>query len=179
MSQKKEKPSLLFFGPPGVGKSTVAKIVGDEYGFAFYEGDDEMTGEERKLVSNGQWGDANRRFLLSRMGTRIDQLYDGSNLGLVTAAAMTKEWMREFLQEQTIVFLQLVLVVSLVSQSEMEKKVADRHAAGHPITVEAFRRFTQQFEPPKIQHFKISNPQDPARQWELIEQMDKILKQLK
>lgn len=174
-----KKPSVVLFGPPGVGKSTVGQVFHDEFGFNFYDGDDEMTPQERALISKGLWGDDNRKLLLIRTAARMNQLHQDAKKGLVTSLALTKQWMREFLTVRTDEFLQFVLVVTLLQQEEMEKKVKVRHAQGHPITVEAFRTFTQAFESPAMAHLTIENPHEHSKKDELITQVANILTLLK
>jgi gluconate kinase len=177
--QKNEKLNLLFFGPPGVGKSTVGEQFSRRFNFDFYEGDQEMTDEEKKLVSTGGWDDAHREALLERTAQKINLLHDQSETGLVTSIAMTKQWMREFLSERTDTFLQFVLVISILSQLEMEALVEKRHQAGHPITVEAFKKYTAAFDQPTMPHHVIQNPHDPNKQEELFAQMDALFKSLR
>lgn len=178
-SNESDKLSFVFFGPPGVGKSTVGRIVSSEFGFDFYEGDEEMTPEERKLVATGQWGDNERRALLHRTAREMNRLFGVSETGLITSLAMTKEWMRELLSQESEAFLHFVLVMAMISQEEMEEKVAERHAQGHPITVDAFRRYTSAFDQPKEGQLTILNPHNSAQTDQLIEQMAGILKKLR
>lgn len=177
--QNNEKLNLLFFGPPGVGKSTIGEQFSRRFDLNFYEGDQEMTAEERQLVSTGGWDDAHREALLERTAQRINQLHDQSETGLVTSIAMTKQWMREFLTEKTDTFLQFVLVISMLNQLEMEELVEKRHQEGHPITVDAFRRYTQAFDQPTMPHHVIMNPHNADKQEDLFAQMDQLFKSLR
>lgn len=175
----KEKFCILLYGPPGVGKSTVGKVMGEEFGLTFFDGDDEMNEEERKKVSSGEWSDNDRRKLLVRKAKKINNLYEESNVGIVTAAAMTKRWMREFLSNHVDPFLQFVLVMTLLKQAEMERLVQNRHQQGHPISLEAFCNFTDQFDPPNEAIVQLNNPHDLEKKQELIEEIAKVLKQLR
>ena len=169
---------ILLYGPPGVGKSTVGEVMGEEFGLTFFDGDDEMNASEREKVSSGDWGDNDRRALLLRRAKRINQLYRESKVGVVTASAMTKKWMREFLSDHTDPFLQFVLVSTLIKQAEMDQLIQDRHKQGHPISLEAFHKFTGQFEPPEEPIVQLDNPHDPAKKEELIKEIARVLKQL-
>lgn len=174
------KPNILLFGPPGVGKSTVGMVFHDEFGMNFYDADNEMNSREKRKVSLGNWNDTDRKKLLVRIAKRINQMYRNSENGLVTSAALTKDWMRVFLDKKTSGFLQFVLVTTLISRLDLEEKVRLRHIEGHPISLEAFKKFSNQFEYPTSQNvIELKNPHSVGELNLLIEEIDRVLKIIK
>lgn len=177
-TEQLHKLNIILFGPPAVGKSTVGAVFRDEFGFNFYDGDDEMTPEERAKVSRAQWDDTDRRQLLIRMGETIRRLHHESAVGLVTSVALTRQWMRDFLNEQAGGFLRFVLVTTTLQLPQLEALVAKRHAAGHSISVDSFHKFTSAFETPAMPYLILKNPQDKSKQAELIAEVRRVISEL-
>jgi gluconate kinase len=171
---------IILFGPPGSGKTTIGKLMAEKFGFCFYDGDDEMTPEEKIRVSNGSWNDEDRHILLARLGHHLSEL-NQDNEKLVCSVALTRHWMRDFLEKHLSVQPQFVLIKSGLKPNEVETLVTSRREnEGHPITLESFRRFTAAFEqPPTNWCQELINPQKLEDQLILENRLIQILDRIK
>ena len=169
---------VILFGPPGVGKSHVGQLLAQECGLTFYDGDTDYTPEEKQLLANGQWNDKHRRAFLTRIAQKINRLDFENETGVAVPIAMTRQWMRDLLQELCGP-LNWVLVKTPLSLDQLEEKVASRqNKEGHLINIEAFRRFTSQFETPTMPHLSLENPHDSTQTEPLKENIHIIWQQI-
>ena len=179
MKQTNNKTNIILFGPPGVGKSTVGLVFRDKFGFTFYDGDDGMTPAEREKVSQGNWTDADREVLLTRLGETINRLSNDSKIGVVTSVALTRQWMRDFLNNKCGESLHFVLVSTKLTNTELEQLIATRREKeGHAITIESFRKFTAAFETPIMTYLRLENPHDRSKDEELVQNVRHVIDSL-
>jgi len=150
--------NIILFGPPGVGKSTIGKLMADKFDFIFFDGDEVMTNDDRVALSSGQWDDGRRQGVLRRIAERFNALNSEGVQNVVTSVALTMSWMRDELVRQISYGAVFVLVRSELSDEKIVELVSTRSKEGHPINVENFRKFTAAFEAPSMKHKVLINP---------------------
>ena len=113
--------NIILFGPPGVGKSTIGKLMADKFDFIFFDGDEVMTNDDRVALSSGQWDDGRRQGVLRRIAERFNALNSEGVQNVVTSVALTMSWMRDELVRQISYGAVFVLVRSELSDEKIEE----------------------------------------------------------
>ena len=167
--------NIILFGPPGVGKSTIGKLMQETFDFAFFDGDDVMTDDDNKALKEGQWNDERRRGVLNRIANRINGLNSEGEQKVVTSVALTADWMRRELAGMILMPFNFVLVRSLLSENIIVELVSARSKEGHPISLENFRKFTNAFESPSMRHFILDNPGSVLDNPQLVRNIENII----
>ena len=146
---------IITFGLPGVGKTYVGKILEDQFGFFFYDGDMELT--ERMKVAIKQktpFTDDMRDEFFERLIDKIQEL-SRIHAKLVVAQTFIKEKYREQLIEK-ISHAQFILVKA--DDRVREKRLLRR--SEYPLDIEYSRQMVHNFEMPQISHAVIMNNEE-------------------
>jgi gluconokinase len=100
-------PILLIMGVAGSGKSTLAAELVDRLGFAFCEGDDLHTPENRALIARGvPLTDELRAPWLTSIADWIDERIAEGVAGIVTCSALRQRY-RQFLDRDQLIYVWL------------------------------------------------------------------------
>lgn len=157
---------IYLFGLPAAGKNYVARILADEFGYTFYDGDLDLTPEMRDAVREERpFTEEMRDRFYGVLVDRIKKLRV-ENPDLAFCQATFKERHREHV---IAAFPDVVFV--LVEAGEAVRMDRLSHG-GNPVTVEYARRIAGFFEPPRHPHFIISNN---AGREDVIRQLDALL----
>ena len=142
---------IYLFGLPAAGKNYVGRVLAEEFGYTFYDGDLDLTPEMRDAVREERPFTAGMRDrYYAILIDRIAELRAGSP-DLAFGQATFKEHHRQLVQSA---FPDVVFV--LVEASAVER--AERLSRGrNPVTVEYARRIDGLFERPRHPHFIITN----------------------
>lgn len=100
-------PVLVFMGPSGTGKSTVAAMLAGQLGWAFQEGDDLHPAENvAKMAAGHALNDDDRAPWLRLVADWIDERGSAGEPGVITCSALRRRY-REVLRRDNVVFVLL------------------------------------------------------------------------
>ena len=101
-------PVLVFMGPAGTGKSTVAGMLAGRLGWDFQEGDDLHPAENvAKMASGHALNDDDRWPWLDRVAGWIDGQIAAGRPGIVTCSALKRSY-RDVLRRDDVTFVLLM-----------------------------------------------------------------------
>ncbi len=157
---------LYLFGLPAAGKNYVGQVLAEEFGYTFYDGDLDLTGELRDAVRDGRpFTDPMRDRFYAALVARIAELRrDHDNLAFCQATF--KERHRA---QMAAAFPDVVFVLVAASDAVRLARLA---RGSNPVTVEYAQRIAAFFEPPQHPHFVIRNEGGRA---EVVEQLRALL----
>ena len=142
---------MILFGLSGAGKNFVGRILRDNYGFHFYDADDDLTPVMREAIAKREiFTDAMRAEFFAIVIERIRELRAHHD-ELVVSQAFFKEKYRRLVLE-TFPEARFVLVES--SLEMIEARLGQRNSAAG---LEYARTILPAFEPPKHEHFILHN----------------------
>lgn len=101
-------PVLVFMGPAGTGKSTVAGMLAGRLGWDFQEGDDLHPAENvAKMASGHALNDDDRWPWLDRVAGWIDGQIAAGKPGVITCSALKRSY-RDVLRRDEVTFVLLM-----------------------------------------------------------------------
>ena len=152
---------IYLFGLPAAGKNYVGRVLAEAVGYAFYDGDEDLTPEMRQAVRAEQpFTAAMRDRYYALLIDRLAEL-TAARPDLAFCQATFKERHR---QQIAAAFPDVVFVLVEADEAVRMARLAQ---GGNPVTVEYARRIAAFFEPPQYPHFVIRNDggrDDVARQ---------------
>jgi carbohydrate kinase (thermoresistant glucokinase family) len=142
---------IVLFGKPGCGKNFIGKIMKDEFGFYFFDGDDCLTAKMKKRISKGIIITKKmRREFYGRLTKKISKLSRGKNR-LVVAQAIPIEKYRELILKK---FPQAKLILVSAKDAIIKNRLLTRK---HLADADYCKKINKLFEKPKIKYQKIIN----------------------
>jgi gluconate kinase len=147
--------NVLLFGQIGVGKSYLGKRLARDFGFTFYEGDDDITSAMRQAIEARTPFSATMRIEFADiLSARIREL-SGTHPQFCVAQALFKNIERHHLQAQ---FPELVLVWVKASPAVIANRLRDRR--GHIADLGYAEFANPHFEAPDFPCFSLINDGD-------------------
>lgn len=161
MAAAMNPPLIYFFGLPATGKNYVGRVLAEEFGYTFYDGDIDLTSEMRDAVREERpFTEAMRDRFYALLIGRIAGLRS-EHAHLAFCQATFKEHHREMIRQA------FPDVVFVLIEATPEIRASRLARGGNPVTVDYARRIDALFEPPSHPHFVINNNngrEDVARQ---------------
>lgn len=161
MAQAEHPEFIYLFGLPAAGKNFAGRVLEEEFGYTFYDGDNDLTKEMRDAVRDGRpFTDPMRDRYYALLVDRIAELRN-RHPRLAFGQATFKEKHRELMWARfpDVVFVQV--------EATPEVRMGRLARGGNPVTVDYARRIDGLFEQPSQPHFVITNNdgrEDIARQ---------------
>ena len=142
---------LYLFGLPAAGKNYVGRVLDEEFGFTFYDGDRDLTAEIRSALKAQQpFTDAMRDRYYAVLIERIGRLRcEHPFLAFGQATFKEKHRLQIAAAFPDITF---VLV-----QADEEVRMARLSRGGNPVSVTYARRIAGFYEPPGHPHYVVTN----------------------
>lgn len=161
------KKLFIIFGKPGAGKSYVAQILAERFGYFSYNGDDALPSDMKEnLFRKEEITEDMRRRFLENMIAEIQKL-SRQHDKLVVHQTFLKEFMRQKLLA-ALPNARFILVET--DDAIREKRYMERKYFN--LGLPYLRQMTNLFEPARIQHEAINNNKEGPR--EIIKQLQKI-----
>jgi gluconate kinase len=161
---------LIVFGLPGAGKTYVGKLIKDEFGFFFYEGDRDLTDEMKQALKEKKlFNDSMRDVFFKNLINKVLQLYKTKK-----RLAVAQTFIKEKYRNQLLKILPHTKFILLQTKTALrEKRLLQRN----DLDQDYVKGMVKLFEKPSIEHFKIENNTDGKIQ--LLKSLEKILRNQK
>lgn len=157
---------LIVFGLPAAGKTYVGKLIKDEFGFYFYDGDNDLTDEMKQALKEKKlFNDSMRDVFFKNLINKVSRLHK-TKKNLAVAQTFIKEKYRNQLLK-AIPDAKFILVQTKTALRE--KRLLERN----DLDQDYAKKMIELFEKPIIEHFKINN--DTDGKIEIIKRLEKIL----
>lgn len=158
---------IVLFGLPGAGKTFVGKILEKDFGYYFYDGDQDMSNEYKDAIVNETVTDDQRQNFFNRLIGSIKRLQQPK---IVLAQTFIKDKYRvQFLK--AFPKARFVLLQALTKIREQRLLFRDKFE----LPLEKWRRMSSVFETPEISHVVIINNLDGEE--EIKKQLQLIIRQ--
>lgn len=154
MSKTGQPEFVYLFGLPAAGKNYAGRVLAEDFGYTFYDGDLDLTPEMRDAVRDQRpfTDDMRDRFYDALTGRIAELRADHAKLAF--GQATFKERHRQLMMDT---FSDVVFVLV---EAGPEVRAARLTVGGNPVTVEYARRIDGFFERPRHPHFVITNDGD-------------------
>lgn len=151
MTQAEYPEFIYLFGLPAAGKNFAGRVLEEEFGYTFYDGDNDLTQEMRDAVRDGRpFTDPMRDRYYALLADRIAVLRD-RHPRLAFCQATFKEKHRE------LMWARYPDVVFVLVEATPAVRVSRLARGGNPVTVDYAQRIDSLFEQPSQPHFVIAN----------------------
>lgn len=141
---------LVVFGLPGAGKTYVGKLLEENYGFYFYDGDNDLTDEMKQALKEKKlFNDAMRDIFFQKLIDKVLQLYKTKKNLVVTQTFIKEKYRSQFLK--VMPYAKFILVQT--KNDVREKRLLQRN----DLDLDYASNMIKLFEKPSIKHFKIEN----------------------
>jgi gluconokinase len=159
---------IVLFGLSGAGKNYIGRVLHEQYGFYFRDGDDDLPPEMRTAIERKEIvTDGMRLQHASNIVERL-RLLGQSYPKVALAAGLFKEKHRQYIADH-LPDVQFILVTA--GPDVIQERLSRRH--NHLSDIAYAVKIHAQFEPPQLPHAVIVNDVDGAT--DVIRQLDRLL----
>jgi gluconate kinase len=162
----------VLFGPPGVGKTYVGKLLSLQKKVGFFDADNLLDETERVLIRKGEYNLDARIIFFEKLIKYLGDIYPSKFENLVVAQAFTQEKNRiQFMNslKNRVKFIRVVC-----SKGITQKRIKSRfNVENHVISPQVFDTIWGEFEEPKIAHSVVINEGNTDES--LLSQLDTIM----
>jgi gluconokinase len=161
----------VLFGPPGVGKSYISKLIGKAHDLPFFDADELYGEEEIELLRTRRYQQADRDVFISRLISKVEELTI-ENSDLILAEAFTKEKNRIEFSEH---FGERATFISIESSRKLARmRMSERlKVEPHIIDADCFDFIWDAYDEPLLPHSHLKNT-SLTTDTQLISDFDKI-----
>jgi gluconate kinase len=156
------KNLLVVFGKPGAGKSFIAEIFRDTYGYSIHNSDDDLPKDMKRALQNTlPITDTMRKQFLKKI-IESTQTLTKQHIKLIIDQTFLKEFMR-------VVFLENFPNAQFVLVESDDKTREDRYMKRNyfNLGLPYLRHMSKLFEAPQIPHLTIYNNNEGTKEIEL------------
>jgi gluconate kinase len=146
------KQLLIVFGKPGAGKSYVAKILEDHFGYFSYNGDEAIPVDMKNtLFRKEHITDDMRKRFLKNMIAEIKKISEKH-----TKLVIHQTFLKEYMRKQLLTAFPLAQFV-LVECDDAVRETRYMKRKYFNLGIEYLRHMTSLFEAPRVSHVAIYN----------------------
>lgn len=165
-SSQKITMILVLFGLPATGKSYIGKLLEDEFGFFFYDGDEDLTPQMKKAIKEKRiFTDDMRDVFFQNLITSVKRLKKTQTKLVVAQAFIKEKYRKQFVKH----FPQTRFILIQTKNKVRTNRLTQRN----DLDLEYVEKMNKLFEKPAIKHFVIENNTDGQK--ELVQQLEYFL----
>ncbi|MBZ0294616.1 MAG: AAA family ATPase [Anaerolineae bacterium] len=143
---------IILFGQPGAGKNFAGRIFAEDFGFTFYDADDDLPPEMRAAIQHKQIAtDAMRAAHLVNIIARVAQLQALTSDIVVSGGFFKEKQRRAFVEAYPDARFVLVETALEIRRQRL------RHRQHHLADLDYAEKIFAQFEPPQLTHAVLEN----------------------
>ena len=114
---------IIFMGVAGVGKTTVGKLLAQELGWRFYEGDEFHPADNIEKMRRGQpLTDTDRRSWLDALRAVIQAALENNENGILACSALKRHYRARLRVNEDVVFVQLAATPDVIRRRLEHRK---------------------------------------------------------
>ena len=114
---------IIFMGVAGVGKTTVGKLLAQELGWRFYEGDEfHPAGNIEKMRRGQPLTDTDRRSWLDALRAVIQAALENNENGILACSALKRHYRARLRVNEDVVFVQLAATPDVIRRRLEHRK---------------------------------------------------------
>jgi gluconokinase len=134
---------IIFTGVAGAGKTTVGKLLAQELGWRFYEGDDFHPAANIQKMRRGEpLTDSDRAPWLARLRALLEQVLKREETGILACSALKRSYRARLRVDERVILVHLA-----VSRTLIERRLKQRK--GHFINPSLTESQFDTLEPPQ------------------------------
>lgn len=142
----------LIFGLPGAGKTFIGRIFEKEFGYFFYDGDNELTDDMKDAIKNKiPFTNPMRNKFFQKLISKIKELKKNHPKIVVTQTFIKEKYRKWVIDEIPEARFVLVETKTEIRESRLNKRT------DYPLDIEYARGMCLNFDPPLIPHKIIIN----------------------
>lgn len=143
---------IVLFGLPGTGKTFVGKIFEKYFGFYFYDGDNDLTGEMKEAIKTKTvFTDQMRDVYFNTLISKIQNLKSKYKKLAISQTFIKEKYRVSLLKEIPDTKFVLIETKKFIREKRLNKR------ADYPLDLEYARKMELNFDEPIIDHQKIFN----------------------
>lgn len=114
---------IIFTGVAGAGKTTVGKLLAQELGWRFYEGDDFHPAANIEKMRRGEpLTDSDRAPWLARLRALLEQVLQREETGILACSALKRSYRARLRVDERVIFVHLALSRALIERRLKQRK---------------------------------------------------------
>lgn len=114
---------IIFTGVAGAGKTTVGKLLAQELGWQFYEGDDFHPAANIEKMRRGEaLTDSNRAPWLARLRALLEQVLQREEPGILACSALKRSYRARLRVDERVIFVHLAVSRTLIERRLKQRK---------------------------------------------------------
>lgn len=144
---------LVLFGLPAAGKTYVGKLLQDEFGFFFYDGDADLTKDMKKAIKDKTvFTDDMRDVFFQNLIKSVRKQYKKHNKLVIAQAFIKEKYRKQFLQH----FPDAVFILVQTEKKIRERRLSQRN----DLDLAYAQKMVALFEKSDIKHLTLGNNED-------------------
>ncbi len=167
MNNQQSNQLVVIFGLPGAGKTYVANILKNHFGFYFYDGDKNLSYDMKYAIKMKiPFTDLMRDSFFKRLNESVNRLINRYTKVVVAQTFIKEKYRTNFLHQ----FPNAQFILVTADDQIREERLMQRSSS--PLDIEYSRLMIKNFDYPKLFHYEIVNSDEG--QSKIIENLESL-----